>query len=115
MLSFKFLFGCQFAVKILSDNITDNLSASLQSKTITAAEGQELAAKTVLQNMRNDETFDNFWELVYLKKLFEVEDPKLSRKRRAPKRIDEYMETTHDSEEREVNSSDFSALCYNKI
>ena len=58
---FSFLFGVVLGKLILGHS--DNLSKSLQVKTLTAAEGQEQAKLTVktLQSIRSEEMFDLFW------------------------------------------------------
>ena len=64
---------------------SDNLSKTLQSPHMSAAEGQKVAAMTVktLKSLRTDESFQAFWELVQ-----KTESPSLPRKRRAPRRYD---------------------------
>ena len=62
--TFNLLFGLHLSMKIIK--ITDNLSRTLQTRSISASEGQsvaELSVKT-LQLMRNDESFDAFFRLV---------------------------------------------------
>ena len=51
-------------------NHADNLLKSLQSKTISATEGQLIAEMTlmVLQKMRNSEEYDLYWSYI-LKKI----------------------------------------------
>ena len=62
--SFEFFFGLMLGEAILSHS--DNLSQMLQSSTISAAEGQGVAALTVAtsEKMHNDHVFDLFWEKV---------------------------------------------------
>eukprot|EP00731_Ephydatia_muelleri_P000006 Em0001g6a len=70
---------------------SDNLSKTLQSRHMSAAEGQKVAAMTVktLKSLRTDESFQAFWELVQkTANELEVECPSLPRKRRAPRRYD---------------------------
>ena len=58
----------------------DNLSETLQSSTISAAEGQRVAALTLttLEKIRTDEDFDLFWKLVQKKaSQFDISEPKL--------------------------------------
>ena len=67
----------------------DNLSASLQTKDLCAAEAQIIAKHSVatLKKMRLDENCHLFWEGVKQKATkLDVDAPKLSRKRRAPTR-----------------------------
>ena len=44
----------------------DNLSQTLQSKTMSAAEGQKVGKMVIdtLQSIRNDESYELFWEKV---------------------------------------------------
>ena len=61
--TFNLLFGLHLSMKILK--ITDNLSRTLQTRSMSASEGQsvaELFVKTL--QMRNDESFDAFFRLV---------------------------------------------------
>lgn len=59
MTSFQFLFGAMLGALLWH---TDNLSRTLQHKTFSAAEGQEIAMMTVktLKSMRSDEMYDIF-------------------------------------------------------
>ena len=61
MKSFEFYFGLHLGEILLSQ--ADNLSRCLQSKDLSAAEGQAVAATTVnsLQDQRNDDKFNKFW------------------------------------------------------
>ena len=64
-----------------------NLSKALQNETISAAEGQRLAAMTVttLTKMRDAEQFDLFWQLILKKSsALDVSEPRLPRKRKVP-------------------------------
>ena len=60
MSTFPFLYGTMLAEMILKH--ADNLSSTLQHKSMLAAEGQQVAAMTVstLKSVRNDESFDLF-------------------------------------------------------
>ena len=62
MYTFKFLFGTMLAEMVLKH--PDNLSHTLQHKSMSAAAGQRIAQMTVqtLQSVQNDETFHLFWE-----------------------------------------------------
>lgn len=64
MKTFDYLYGNTLGELILRHS--DNLSRTLQSKSLSAAEGQQAAKMTVktIQSMRTDETFDLFWEKV---------------------------------------------------
>ena len=84
---FKFLFCCHLGKVILVQ--TDNLSRTLQDARCTAAEGQYVAMTTVkvLEKMRNDESFENFWARVEIdRKKFNIEEPILCRQRKRPVR-----------------------------
>lgn len=62
MQSFDFLFGVSLGYEILRH--TDNLSRTLQKKDLSAAEGQHITelSLTTLSEMRNEDSFDTFWE-----------------------------------------------------
>ena len=89
MINFEFLFGVCLAHDILRH--TDNLSIALQNKTISAAEGQKLAAMTTdtLQELRSEAAYDTFWERVngHLD-IFDVDEPTLPRRRKKRKRFE---------------------------
>lgn len=89
MKTFKFFFGLLLGRKILT--MVDNLSRSLQSKTMSANEGQNVVKITLetLQSIRTDDCFTLFWLFVEQKKLsVEVSSPELPRKRKAPERFE---------------------------
>ena len=89
METFDFFNGVYLGKLVLKH--ADNLSRTLQSPTISAAEGQRVAELTVsvLEKIRDDSEFDLFWELVKMKaSVLEVGDPKLPRQRKAPKRFE---------------------------
>lgn len=87
--SFDFFFGVCLGELVLQ--VADNLSKALQQKTLSAAEGQKLAAATVtaLQNLRTSEKFQSFWHDILEKQTsLDVREPALPRKRKAPARFD---------------------------
>ncbi len=90
MQTFDFFFGL-----LLGENLfrhSDNLSRTLQKKDISAAEAQVIARKTVvtLQGIRNDDSFNNFWERVNLLALKnDINDPILPRRRKHPGRFED--------------------------
>ena len=89
MSKFNTLFGLHLCERILK--ITDNLSKTLQIKSMCASEAQDLTRMTVetLKGMRKDEMFKLFFQHVH--KLCEqtgTEEPSLPRKRRAPARFE---------------------------
>ena len=92
MRTFDYVFGVYLGELILSHS--DNLSKTLQNPTLSAVQGQDCANLTVkvLEKLRSEEKFDLFWENVSAKaKSLDVDDPKLSRKRGAPKRLDDFQ------------------------
>ena len=94
--TFSFYFGVHLAERTLKH--TDNLSISLQSTSMSAAEGAHVAALTVktLQSIRSDEHYDAFWDLVIkAQQEVDVDDPELPRKRKVPRRLDEGSAPAH--------------------
>ena len=89
MRSFDFLFRAMLGELLLRH--TDNLSKTLQSPGISAADGQVVAGRTVktIQSLRTDENFVLFWTKVeQVDNDVDVEYPLLPRKRKAPKWYD---------------------------
>ena len=89
MHTFDFLYGVFLGELILRR--TDNLSKTLQHKTLSAAEGQHLARLTleVLRSLRDSDRFTAFYTLVVqAQSRFGVADPALPRKRGAPQRFE---------------------------
>ena len=80
MHTFDFVFGA-FLENLLLHH-TDNLSKTLQHKFLSAAEGQRVAklALDVLQSLRNEDHFKNFYACV----CFQVDAPALPRKQKPP-------------------------------
>ena len=73
---------------------SNNLSASLQTKDLCAAEAETIAKHTVatLKKMRTDKNYHLFWEDVKQEATkLDIDAPKLSRKRRASTRIEEFF------------------------
>jgi len=90
MEKFHFLLGTMLAELILRH--TDNLNKTLQSVSMSAAEGQHVASMTVrtLQNLRNDEMYEAFFNKVCAKaKQCSVGEPTLPRQRKVPKRFND--------------------------
>ena len=88
--TFRHYFGTHLGFLLLQHS--DNLSKTLQSPKLCASEGQSLATMTVstLQHIRDDHSFDLFWEKVERERQsLDVEDPQLPRRRKIPKRIDD--------------------------
>ena len=67
MKTFHYFFGLHISQRLFAH--TDNLSKSLQAKRISAATGQKLARLTLstLENIRNDESFDSFYDVILIK------------------------------------------------
>ena len=90
MRTFDFIFGTVLGEIILRH--TDNLSRTLQSKILSAAEGQEVAGMVVhtLEAIRDDASFDIFWIKVgKCAESLDISDPELPRRRRAPRRFED--------------------------
>ena len=88
--TFRIYFGIQLGHLILQHS--DNLSKTLQSDSLYAAAGQKIAAMTIatLKKVRNDESFDLFWQKIEkARRSLEVGEPILPRKRNMPKRYDD--------------------------
>ena len=84
------MFGVAFGQLILRHR--DNLSKTLQSPKLSAAEGQRIALMTVatLHVLRDDTQFDLFWKsLQETRTKLDVDDPVLPRKRKLPRRYEE--------------------------
>ena len=91
--SFKFYFGVQLAFLLLQ--LSDNLSKTLQSPHMTAAEGQRLANMTIatLSKCRSDKAYDLFWKKVeHSCQSLDIEELTLPRRRKLPKKLDDGSE-----------------------
>ena len=90
MKKFDYLYGNTLGELVLRHN--DNLSRTLQNKSLSAAEGQQAAKMTVqtIQSIRSDEAFNLFWEKVnrYATDM-DVSGPQLPRQRKLPRRYDD--------------------------
>ena len=89
MKKFDFYFGCYLGKNVLRE--TDILSKSLQSSSLSAAEGQDLATIVIkkLEEDRKNEQFEMFWEDIMKKKEhLDIGDPILPRQRKLPKKFD---------------------------
>lgn len=92
MKSFNFFFGLHLGQKVFSH--TDNLSATLQKASLSAADSKHLTSLTVqcLKNIRNDDCFKAFYQNTLQKKQRfhdDIGEPKVPRKRKAPSRFEE--------------------------
>lgn len=88
--SFRIYFGIQLGFLLLQHS--DNLSKTLQSSNMCASAGQQLATMTVatLKHLRNDESFDLFWQKVEkAREALDVEAPRVPRKRKVPRRFED--------------------------
>ena len=75
---FQYLYGIMLSEMILRH--ADNLSRTLQHKSLSAEEGQQGAQMTVdtITSLRNDDAFDLMWEEVSRKaRSLNVSDPQL--------------------------------------
>ena len=91
MNTFNFLFGLILGEMLLRHS--DNLSRTLQDTTMSAVDGQAVAAMTLasLAKLRNEDCFALLWEKVdtLRKKLGVSGEAALPRKRKIPKRFDD--------------------------
>lgn len=82
MKKFEFLFSTMLGEMLLRH--CDNLAQTLQAKTISAAEGQKIGQMVIdtLQSIRNDESYELFWEKAFKSAdSLDVDEPQLPRKR----------------------------------
>ena len=89
MQKFDFFFGVELGRKLL--NMVDNLSRSLQAKTLSACEGQKLVSVTLvtLQSIRSEPSFDLFWRYIESRRsVADVSPPELPRRRKVPRRFE---------------------------
>lgn len=90
MSAFDYMYGNMLGEMLLKH--ADNLSSTLQHKTLSAAEGQEIAQMTVqaLKALRDDETCHLFWMKANLRATdLGVGEPQLPRRRKVPRRFDD--------------------------
>ena len=88
--TFQYLFGVALGQLILRH--CNNLSKTLQSPKLSAAEGQRIALMTVatLHVLRDDTQFDLFWKsLQETRTKLDVDDPVLPSKRKVPRRYED--------------------------
>ena len=86
--SFDFLFGVSLGALILTHS--DNLSKTLQHKSMSTAEGQHIAKLTldVLKSIRQPEQFQLLYQRVLLdQQRFDISPPSLPRKRHPPRQL----------------------------
>ena len=90
MNTFDFIYGATLGEMLLGH--ADNLSSTLQHKSMSAAGGQEIARMTVqtLISIRSDQSFDLFWNNVnQFASKHDVSEPQLPRQRKRPRRYEE--------------------------
>ena len=90
METFDFIFGAMLGEMVLK--LSDNLSSTLQYKSMSAAGGQEIADMTMqtLESLRNDQYYNLFWMKVNLfASLHHANEPQLPRQRNRPIRFEE--------------------------
>lgn len=93
---FEFLFGIVLGQLILGHS--DNLSKTLQKKTCSAAEGQEIAKMVIvtLQGIRTEQSFDLFWaKLSKISESLDLDEPQLPRRRKVPARYEQGSASGH--------------------
>ena len=92
MRTFDYFFGLRLAILLLGHS--DNLSTLFQAENLWTDEAQKIAKSTVitLKKMGSDEKCDLFWKDVKNKAaIFDVDPPRLPRKKRVPARIEEFL------------------------
>ena len=92
MYKFETFFGLKLTYFVLRH--TDNLATQLQSSTLSAADGYNMAMATVstLENEQTEEKFENFWiEVNEMASKIGVEEATLPRKRKRTGRMEEYL------------------------
>ena len=90
MKSFDFYFGVSLGELLLKHS--DNLSKTLQSSGMSAAEGQKIADITVrsLNSIRTDDNFSLFWKLIKQKSSnLNINEPVLPRRKKRPRRYED--------------------------
>lgn len=90
MKTFTFVYGALLGEMIFKH--ADNLSSTLQHKSMSAAEGQQVALMTVetLKRIRTDALFDSFWSKVnQFVEIHDISKPELPRQRKRPRRYEE--------------------------
>ena len=91
MKSFELFFGLVLVELILKHS--DNLSKTLQTRQMSAVEGQKIAEMTVrtLQSVRSDENLELFWtKVTVMASNSEVDNSVLPRQRKRPRKYASY-------------------------
>ena len=112
MKKFEFFFGVSLGLLILRH--TDNLSRTVQKEDMSAAEGQEVVSLTLttLKSLRNDASFDLFWQRFCASaEEVDVDKPILPRRRKLPRRlVDGTAPTVHATVEEHYHVIYFEAV-----
>ena len=90
LMKFEYFFGISLGLLIL--RYSDNLSKTMQKADISAAAGQSATAMVVstLKSLRNDGSFDLFWQrTTATAEQFDFDKPALPCRRKAPRRFDD--------------------------
>ena len=90
MKSFNFFFSIRLGYLVLSHS--DNLSVTLQTPNMSAAEAQKSLRRIAdtIVSLQEQAEFNKFWEDTLSEAtILDVDNPKLPRKRRAAQRIEE--------------------------
>ena len=96
MKTYDFVFGATLGEMIL--RYSDNLSQCLQKKTISAAEGQQVARMVIntLQSIRNEESYNLFWQKVlHFCECNDMQKAQLPCPRKLPARYDDGLSRHH--------------------
>ena len=92
MKSFKPYFGCQLDERLLGQ--TDNLSRTLQNRDLSAMDTISLAEVFIktLEKERSENQFELFWrkKINEMKKKLCIDDPIVERKKKSPKRLENF-------------------------
>jgi len=91
MKSFDYFFEVSLGELLLNHSVSDNLSKTLQSTSMSAAESQKIVNMTVrtLKSIRSDEKFLLFWKLTKQKaSKLDIKEPVLPRQRKHPRRYE---------------------------
>ena len=91
MKTFDYVYGVYLGELTLRHS--DNFSNTFQSLTLAAVQGQDCANMRVKvsETSRNENNFNLFWGNVTTKaELFEVDEPKVPKKRGAPKKLEDF-------------------------
>ncbi len=113
MKTIDFIYGAILGELLLKH--ADNLSRTLQNKSMSAAEGQQIALMTIetLKRIRNDSSFDLFWLKVNkFVSAHDIAGADLPRRRKRPARYDDGLSSGdyHDTQKGYYRQHYFEAL-----